>query len=160
MRTVSSRSKNGKRRAVTKNIRSPPGFRWFGPGSALRHSPDWFSFPCLSVLFHDQLAAQHSHLALKTILARFVGCEFQRHLFTFWQVRVLIEIGEQDFFGTRRTFLPRERQSHGASLLHNDHIGCVAAFDGDRHFLRARLGYGNARLCFGREPEIPGDENR
>ena len=34
---------------------------------------------------HDQLATQHSHLALKAVLASFVGREFQRHLFAFGQ---------------------------------------------------------------------------
>ncbi|MCG3141700.1 MAG: hypothetical protein HDKAJFGB_03016 [Anaerolineae bacterium] len=37
----------------------------------------------LSVLFHDQLAPQHSHLTLEAIFTFFGRGEFQRHLFAF-----------------------------------------------------------------------------
>lgn len=46
-------------------------------------------------LFHNQLAAQHAHLALEAILAGLVGRKLHVNLFTFWQFGALVEIGKE-----------------------------------------------------------------
>ena len=128
------------------------------PAGLCTLAPDDEAIRRLCLRLHNQFTAQHTHLALETILARLVRCEFNADFLAFRQPGAAAKVGEEHRFGAGGALLAGEAQAHRLPGLDDDDVRRVAAFDGDGDLLNAARAGRDAGPALRREPEEPGDE--